>query len=160
MAKENNDNEAFASISAIIQRDHQRDFWRRLNFVTGKKRTQSAMTIQVEGHGGAIMEQTTQETVEQGIFSKVHNKQYMLAGEAPICNGDLFQDFGYLTNTPAFHAVLDSTYKTPTDSDPATANLFTEIVAIQKLIPKDSVSITITPGQWKRYCVCVCVGFR
>jgi hypothetical protein len=38
-AKENNDEEAFASISAIIQREHQRDFWRRLNFVTGKKRT-------------------------------------------------------------------------------------------------------------------------
>ena len=51
-AKENNNKEAFASISAIIQREHQRDFWRRLNFVTGKKRTRSATTIQVEGQGG------------------------------------------------------------------------------------------------------------
>ena len=97
------------------------------------------------------MERTTQETVEQGIFSEVHNKRYMLAGEAPICNGDLFQDFGYLANTPASHAVLDGTYKMPTDSDPATADLFTEIAAIRTLIPKDSVSITITPSQWKRY---------
>ena len=38
-AKENKDNEAFANISAIIQREHQRDFWRRLNFVTRKKKT-------------------------------------------------------------------------------------------------------------------------
>ena len=44
-AKENNNKEAFTSISAIIQREHQRDFWRRLNFVTGKKRTRSATTI-------------------------------------------------------------------------------------------------------------------
>jgi hypothetical protein len=88
------------------------------------------------------MERTTQETVEQGIFSEVHNKRYTLAGEAPICNGDLFQDFGYLANTPASHAVLDGTYKMPTDSDPATADLFTEIAAIRTLIPKDSVSIT------------------
>ena len=28
VAKENNDEEAFASISAIIQREHHRDFWR------------------------------------------------------------------------------------------------------------------------------------
>ena len=85
------------------------------------------------------MEQTTLETVEQGIFSEVHNKRYMLAGEAPICNGDLFQDFGYLANTPASHAVLDGTYKMPADSDPATADLFTEIATIRTLIPKDSV---------------------
>jgi len=37
VAKDNGDEEAFASISAIIQREHQRDFWRRLNFVTKKK---------------------------------------------------------------------------------------------------------------------------
>ena len=37
VAQDNDDEEAFASISAIIQREHQRDFWRRLNFVTGKK---------------------------------------------------------------------------------------------------------------------------
>jgi hypothetical protein len=64
VAKENDDKEAFASISAIIQREHQEDFWRRLNFVTGKKQTRSATTIQVEGHGGAIMKRTTQETVK------------------------------------------------------------------------------------------------
>ena len=92
------------------------------------------------------MERTTQEMVEQGIFSEVHNKQYMLAGEAPICSGDLFQDFGYLANTPASRAILDGTYKMLTDSDSATAKLFAEIVAIRALIPKDSVSITITPS--------------
>ena len=95
------------------------------------------------------MEQMTQETVKQGIFSEVHNKQYTLAGEAPICNGDLFCDFGYLANIPASRAVLDSTYKMPTDSDKATAELFTEVTAIRVLIPKDLVSIIIMPGQWK-----------
>ena len=97
------------------------------------------------------MERTAQDAVKQGIFSEVHNKRYTLAGEAPICNGDLFQDFGYLTNTPASHAVLDGTYKMPPESDPATAELFAEIARIRKLIPKDSMSITITPCQWKHY---------
>ena len=95
------------------------------------------------------MERTTQETVEQGIFGEVHNKQYTLAREAPICNGDLFCNFGYLANTLASQAVLDGICKMPTDSDQATAKLFAENTAIRALIPKDSVSITITPGQWK-----------
>ncbi len=97
------------------------------------------------------MKRTTQETVEQEIFSEVHNKQYTLAGEVPICNGNLFQDSGYLTNTPASNAVLDGTYKMPPEFDQATAELFAEIAKIRTLIPKDSVSITITPSQWKHY---------
>jgi len=97
------------------------------------------------------MERTTQETVEQGIFSEVHNKRYTLAREAPICNGELFQDFGYLANTPASNAVLDGTYTMPPESDQTTAKLFEEIAKIRALIPKDSVSIKITPNQWKRY---------
>jgi hypothetical protein len=39
----------------------------------------------------------------------------------------------------------------PTDSDNATKELFAEITAIQKLIPDNLVSITITPEQWKQF---------
>ncbi len=53
-----------------------------------------------------------------------------LAGEAPICNGTLFQDFGYTASTPASRAVLNVTYVAPTDSDNATKELFAEIAAI------------------------------
>ncbi len=145
------DKEAFNNISAMIQREQQRDFWRRLNYVTGKKKTRSATNIQVEGQGGAIMQRTTQDMVDQTIFSEIHDKRYTQAGEAPICNGALFHDFGYLANTPASRAVLDRTYKVPADSDEATAKLFAEIAVIHAIIPKDLVSITITPDQWKRY---------
>jgi hypothetical protein len=103
------------------------------------------MTIQVEEEDGAIMERNTQDTIEQFIFSEVQEKCYTLAGEAPICNGTLFQTFGYMASTPASKAVLDSTYVAPADSDSATKQLFTEIAAIQKLIPENLVSITITP---------------
>jgi hypothetical protein len=151
IAQEEEDKEAFNKISTIIQREHQRDFWRKLNYVTGKKKTRCAMTIQVKEQGGAIMECTTQDTVEQTIFSEVHEKQYTLAGEAPICNGALFQDFSYTANTPASRAVLDGTYVAPTDLDSATKELFTEIAAIHKLIPENLVFITITPGQLAQY---------
>ncbi len=126
-------------------------FLGKLNYITGKKKTRSAKPIQVKGQGSAIMEHTTQDTVEQLIFSKVHEKEYTLAGEAPICNRSLVQDFGYTANTPASRAVLNRTYVAPADSDSVTKELFTKIAAIHKLIPENSVSITITPEQWTQY---------
>ncbi len=107
--------------------------------------------IQVECQGGAIAERTTQESVEITIFSEIHDKRYTLAREVPICNGNLFEDFGYLANTPASQAVLDGTYDPPANSDRATAKLFQEIAAIRVAIPENSVDITITPNQWKQY---------
>ncbi len=97
------------------------------------------------------MERNTQDTVEQSIFSEVHEKQYTFAGKAPICNGQLFQDFGYTASTPTSRAVLDGTYMAPAGFDAATKELFAKIAVICKLIPENSVSITITPRQWKQY---------
>ncbi len=136
IAKEQDDEEAFQKISSIIKREHQQNFWRKLNFVTGKKRTRSETSIQVEGKGGIIMEHTTQDTVEKTIFSEVHEKRYTLAGEAPICNGELFEDLGYQATTKAAMTVLDGTYDAPTTSDKATRDLFAEIAATRRLIPK------------------------
>jgi hypothetical protein len=67
------------------------------------------MTIQVKEDDGAITERKTQDTVKQSIFREVHEKRYTLAGEAPICNGALFQAFRYTANTAASKAVLDGT---------------------------------------------------
>jgi hypothetical protein len=58
IALEEEDEEAFKKISVIIQREHQCNFWRKLNYVTGKKKTCGATSIQVEGQDGSIMEQT------------------------------------------------------------------------------------------------------
>jgi hypothetical protein len=156
ISQEQDDKEAFTEISAIIQREHQRNFWRKLNYVTGKKRTRSATTIQVEGEEGVIMERTTQENIEQSIVSKVHKKRYTLAGEALICNGDYLPQLGYTANTPESKKDLDGTYFCPENSDKATRELFDKIAAIRKLISKDSVSIAITPEQWKQYWNVVC----
>ncbi len=151
LAQERNDEEAFKKIGAIIKKERQRLFWRRLNYVTGKKRTPSASLVQVEEQLGLVLESTTKDTVEAAIFREVHNKRYMLAKETPICSGRLYDDFGYVANTPASRAVLDRTYQAPEDSDIATKELFDEVAAIRQLIPKDSAPTIITPEQWKRY---------
>ncbi len=95
-----------------------------------KEKTRSATSIQVEERGGAIAKHNTREPVEQTIFSEIHNKRFMMAGEAPICNGKLFQEFGYTANTEAARAVLDGTYVAPEGSDQATKELFTEVAKI------------------------------
>jgi hypothetical protein len=138
-------------IPTIIQQEKQRLFWRWLNYVTGKKRTRSATFIQVPKPSGLVMELSTQEPAENAIFSKVHGTCYTLAKEAPVCRGKLFHDFGHLANTPALKAVLDGTYLPPLGSDTATKELLDKIDAIRKITPKDSVSLVITPAQWKQY---------
>jgi hypothetical protein len=138
-------------IAAIIQRERQRAFWRRLNYVTGKKWTRSATSIQVPEPSGLVTELTTQEPVEDAIFSKVHGSGYTLASKAPVCNGRLFEDFGCLANAPPSKAVLDGTYLPPSDSDMATKELFDKIAAIWRIISEDSVSPVITPARWKWY---------
>ncbi len=130
IATKEEDKEAITKIILIIQREQQRSFWQKLNYFTGKKKTRSTTSNQVEGEGGAILELSTWDIVKQTIFSKIHNKQYTMAGEAPICHGQLFEDFGYTANTPALRAVLDGTYAAPQDSDTATWELFEEIAAI------------------------------
>jgi hypothetical protein len=151
LAQEREDEEAFKKIGAIIEREKQRNFWRRLNYCTGKKRTRSATTIQAEAPGGAIVEHTTRSSVEQTIFSEIHNKRYTMAGEAPICNGVLFDEFGYTANTAAGRDVLDGSYVAPVGTDQATLDLFAVVADIRQRVPQDSVSICITPQQWRRY---------
>ncbi len=97
------DKEVFQKISAIIQRKQQQNSWRKLNYMTGKKKTCSTSSIQVEGSDGIIMECTTQETVKQTIFLEIHEKRYMLEGEVPTELKVLLTLSGTLTsllNTP------------------------------------------------------------
>ncbi len=42
VAQEEEDEEVLNKICAIIQQEQQHDFWRKLNYDTGKKRTCSA----------------------------------------------------------------------------------------------------------------------
>jgi hypothetical protein len=107
--------------------------------------------VQVEEQTGLVLEFTTKETVEETIFREVNDKHYTMAKEAPICIGNLFDDFGCVTNMLALRAVLDGMYQTLANSDIATKELFNEIAAIRRLVQKDSAHIVITPEQWKRY---------
>jgi hypothetical protein len=83
-------------VAAIIKQEKQSSFWRRLNYIMGKKCTRSATSIQVPAPSGLVTEVSTQEPVEDAIFLEVHWMCYTLAKEAPICSEKLFHDFDTL----------------------------------------------------------------
>ena len=72
-----------------------------------------------------------------------------MAEQAPICQGCLRGEFGYLANNPALAAVLAGTYNFPASMHQGTHETTKEVAAIRALIPKDSICNKITPLQWR-----------
>ncbi len=145
------DKAAECQILAIIKREKDQAFWRRLNFALGKHiRGRSVCTVQVEDGAGGIIDYDTEETVQQAIFNKVHRKRYNLAKEAPICQGGLQGQFGYTLTSPTAKTVLDGTYAFPPDMDEATRELFEEIAQVRTIVPLDSVTGMISRERWQQ----------
>jgi hypothetical protein len=72
----------------------------------GRRKGGSVRRVQVRESDGAIREATTQREVEDSIWNEIHGKRFYLAEQAPICQGRLQGDFGYMANTKATREVL------------------------------------------------------
>ena len=139
-AKERSDKAAENKILAILQREKDRSYWRRLNYSMAKPKGRSAKIVQTPVDDGSVIEYDTQHSVENGIWDGIHGKRFYLAEQAPICQGRLRGEFGYNAATPAARQVLDGTYVYPPDCDPATKLILKECEQIRKVIPQDTVS--------------------
>ncbi len=150
-AQEREDKAAECQILAIIKREKDRAFWQRLNFALGKHICgRSVRAVQMEDGAGGVINHDTEETVHQAIFNEVHCKQYNLAEEAPICQGRLRGEFGYISTLPTAQTVLDGTYDFPPDMDEATRKLFEEIAQIRTIIPSNLVMGVILRECWQQ----------
>jgi hypothetical protein len=69
--------------------------------------------VQVGKSDGAICEAITQREVEDAIWNEIHGKRFYLAEQAPIYQGKLRGDFGYMANTEEAREVLPGTYVCP-----------------------------------------------
>ncbi len=107
-AQDRADETAERNILAIIKREKDKAFWRRLNYALGKHvRGQSVRAVQIEDGAGGVLDVNTEEAVQEAIFNEVHRKRYNLAEEAPICQSALRGQFGYSATSPAARSVLD-----------------------------------------------------
>ncbi len=113
-AKEKEDSKKEWEILAIINREQDRSFWRRLNYVMGKARSGSVRKVLIEDkENGTVTEYVTQETVQQAIFDSIHRKRFYLAEVAPACNGQLRGLFGYNATTVTAQRILEGRYIYP-----------------------------------------------
>ncbi len=125
-------------ILAIIKREQDQDFWRRINHTCGKARGGSITSVQVEGPNNSVNKHVTKSEVEDAIWTNIHCKRFYLAEEAPICHGQLREALGYNAVSPTTSAILNGTYEYPEDFDEATKELCVECALIRQIIPEDS----------------------
>ena len=90
-----------------------------------------------------LIEYDTQDTMQQAIWDNIHHKRFHLAEDAPICKGQLREDFGYNAVSPVAQAILEGTYQYPVDFDQATKELCEECARIRTVIPKNSIRTII-----------------
>lgn len=150
MAREMEDDAHEKEILAIIKRERDRSFWRCLNYGMGKARGGSVRRVLVESPGqeGILMEHNTAESIQDAIFSNIHQKRFYLAENAPICSGELWGKFGYNAITRTAQQILNGTYTYPPDFDQATREICEECAKIRTMIPRNSMNILITKEDW------------
>ncbi len=68
-----------------------------------------------------------------------------------MCPGPLRSIFGYNSVTPTAKAILEGTHHYPLEFDEATKEILQECALIRLSIPKNSISTTITSGDWSNH---------
>ena len=149
-AKTRGDELAEARILSIIEREKQRSYWRRLNYAMSKPKGRSARIVTDETGDGDVIEFEGQSSVEQAIWGGIHKQRFFLAEQAPICQGQMREAFGYLATTIAARQVLEGSYNYPEWFDEATKELCEACAKIRLGVPKDSVNTTVRHEEWAR----------
>jgi hypothetical protein len=87
-------------------------------------------------------------TSSLAIWNNIHLTRFYLAEATPICAGRLRGTFGYNAVCPRANAILGRTFIYPPWFDEPTREILQECAIIQTKVPKDSVSLIITPEDW------------
>jgi hypothetical protein len=122
-----------------------------MNYALGKPRGGACCKVQVERGNGTMDEFTSQKDLHNAIWDNIHRKRCILAEDTPLCSGTLRGKFGYNVVSPTAASIMLGTYDYPPDFDDATREILQECARIRLMIPKDSVNITITSGDWESH---------
>jgi hypothetical protein len=150
-AKEKEDEEAAKQILAIIRREKDKSFWKRMSYSLDRPRGGACFRVQVEQADGTVQEYSGQDDLQWAIWRNIHEKRFHLAESAPLCSGQLRGIFGYNAICQTSHEILEGTYEYPPEFDQATKEILQECTAIRLKIPKSSVSATITSDNWDNH---------
>ena len=115
-----------------------------MNYGMRKYYGRSARVVLEKTDNGNIVEYEGQKTVEEAIWSKIHDERLYETEQTPICQDRLRGEFGYQAYTPAARRVLDGTYNYTEDFDPPTKELLDECAWVRTIIPARSVNINLS----------------
>lgn len=149
VARSDGNEEAETRILNIICTESSRWKFRCLRWVLHGLQGQSVSTVQISTDDGPITIEGEQE-VYHAILTEIHGKRYTMASSAPICTGQLFDDFGYDATGQATEDLFNGTYPTA-QIDPATSAYLHALQSIRQEIPENSVCTWITREDWSRY---------
>ena len=148
VAKARGNTKAEEQILAILKRERERSFWRRLNYAMSTRSGKRVTRVQVQEQGGMVREASTRGEVERTLFEEIHGKRFYLAEQAPICKGKLRGEFGYMANSSSSQAVLDGQYKYSEDFDAGTRELLEEVTRIKALVQGNAVDTCVRRPRW------------
>ncbi len=133
---------------AIIQREKDKQFWRRMSYALGRQRGGACFRVQVEQGDATTEEYTSQSELQEAIWDNIHQKRYHLAELAPLCQEPLRGTFGCNAICNTSQKILDGMYDYPQDFDEATKEILQECALIRLKIPPSSLNTLITKEDW------------
>lgn len=153
-AKTRGDLKAVRRIKEIMRNERGRKRWKGVKVATGVRRGGAPTAIRVKTDGdGPDAFFDSREEVEANAARKLTSR-FKLARDAPICEGPLFDDIGYLGDTATTRSILEGTYDFPPTMDHHTRLLLEEAhkVFAQRSTEEISTLVSVEDFQyfWKR----------
>jgi hypothetical protein len=150
-AKEKENKEAASQILAIIQREKDKWFWKRMTYALGKPRGGACFRVQVDDGDRSTREYISQEDLHKAIWNNIHRRCFFLAKSNPLCQQPLRGTFGYNAICQTSQDILDGTYDYPQDFNATTREILQECALIGLKIPASLVATLITKEDWENH---------
>ena len=115
-----------------------------------KQKSRSTNIVQIEREDGITVNLEGKSSVKTAVFDRIHHQRFFLSEQAPICQGMLGGEFGYLALTRAGRKVLNGTYLYDDNFDPGTHELLEECTWIKIYIRPETISDIISRSNWQR----------
>jgi exonuclease III len=115
-ARERQDEEAERRILQIMRREKDRAFWRRLNWSLGKRRGSSVSSVQVKDDDGETITYSTQEEVQNVIWSEVHQSRHRSVKEDCVVSLGIAHRLWPQDKCLMVLTSLEKTFTTPRDA--------------------------------------------
>eukprot|EP00956_Cyclotella_meneghiniana_P034366 scaffold104037_cov45-Cyclotella_meneghiniana.AAC.3 len=148
-AKERGDMKAVVRIRQILRNEKLRRRWGGVHKSTKPRRGGAPTSIKVKLPTGDVQYDTREDIEEQA--GRRLTDRFQLARDAPICNGALFDEFGYLGDTTSTKAILEGTYEFPPEMDEHTRLLCEEAHRIFSLKSTEEISNYVSSDDFQYF---------